>query len=100
MVTDRLRRLDQVAYVRFASVYRDFKTLEELVDQAKAVLDARRFEGPSQGRLFLKDGVIRERKRPSSADKRNRADATPQARSKPRPKPEANASPASEPEPG
>ena len=53
LVTDRLRRLDQVAYVRFASVYRQFKTLEELVDEARAVLDARRYDDPSQGRLFI-----------------------------------------------
>ncbi len=52
LVTDRLRRLDQVAYVRFASVYRQFKTLEELVDEAKAVLDAQRYEDPGQGKLF------------------------------------------------
>ena len=55
LVTDRLRRLDQVAYVRFASVYRQFKTLEDLVDEAQAVLDARRFDDPSQGRLFIED---------------------------------------------
>jgi transcriptional repressor NrdR len=53
LVTDRLRRVDQVAYVRFASVYKQFKTLEELVDEAKLVLDARRFEDPDQGKLFL-----------------------------------------------
>src|SRR4051812_31918780 len=53
LVTDKLRRVDQVAYVRFASVYREFKTLEELVDEAKAVIDARRFEDPDQGRLFI-----------------------------------------------
>jgi transcriptional repressor NrdR len=53
LVTERLRRVDQVAYVRFASVYRQFKTLEELVDEARAVLDARRYEDPTQGRLFL-----------------------------------------------
>jgi hypothetical protein len=52
-VADKLRRLDQVAYVRFASVYRQFKTLEELVDEAKAVLDARRYDDPDQGKLFL-----------------------------------------------
>ncbi len=52
LVTERLRRVDQVAYVRFASVYRQFKTLEELVDEAKAVLDAQRYEDPSQGSLF------------------------------------------------
>ena len=54
LVIDKLRRLDQVAYVRFASVYRQFKTLEELVDEARAVLDARRYEDPpGQGRLFV-----------------------------------------------
>ena len=54
LVIERLRRLDQVAYVRFASVYRQFKTLEELVDEARAVLDARRYEDPpGQGRLFI-----------------------------------------------
>jgi transcriptional repressor NrdR len=53
LVTDRLRRVDQVAYVRFASVYKQFKTLEELVDEAKLVLDARRFEDPDQGKLFV-----------------------------------------------
>jgi transcriptional repressor NrdR len=53
MVTERLRRLDQVAYVRFASVYRQFKTLDELVQEAKAVIDAQRYEVPGQGRLFV-----------------------------------------------
>ena len=53
MVTERLRRLDQVAYVRFASVYKQFQTLEELVDAARAVIDSRRFEDPTQGKLFL-----------------------------------------------
>ena len=53
MVSDRLRRVDQVAYVRFASVYRRFKTLEELMDEARAVIDAKRFEDPSQGKLFV-----------------------------------------------
>jgi transcriptional repressor NrdR len=53
LVTERLRRLDQVAYVRFASVYRQFKTLDELVEEAKAVIDAQRYEVPGQGRLFV-----------------------------------------------
>jgi transcriptional repressor NrdR len=53
LVIDHLRRVDQVAYVRFASVYRQFRTLEELVDEAKAVIDARRFDDPGQGRLFI-----------------------------------------------
>ena len=53
MVTERLRRMDQVAYVRFASVYRRFKTLEELVTEARAVIDAQHYDVPGQGRLFL-----------------------------------------------
>lgn len=52
LVIDRLRRLDQVAYVRFASVYRRFSTLEELVDEAKSVIEAQRYESEGQGRLF------------------------------------------------
>jgi len=53
LVTERLRRLDQVAYVRFASVYKQFKTLDELISEAKAVIDASRYDdGPGQGRLF------------------------------------------------
>jgi hypothetical protein len=53
LVTDRLRRVDQVAYVRFASVYKQFKTLEELVAEAKAVMEARHYEDPSQGVLWV-----------------------------------------------
>lgn len=30
LVMTRLRALDEIAYIRFASVYRDFKTLEDL----------------------------------------------------------------------
>jgi transcriptional repressor NrdR len=55
LVTNRLRRIDQVAYVRFASVYRQFKTLEELVEEARAVIDAQRYEVPGQGRLFVEE---------------------------------------------
>jgi len=54
LVIEKLRRVDQVAYVRFASVYRQFKTIEELIDEAKAVVDAKRFEDdPTQGKLFV-----------------------------------------------
>lgn len=54
-VTERLRKLDQVAYVRFASVYRKFATLEELIDEANNVIASRRYETPGQGRLFGDD---------------------------------------------
>lgn len=37
LVMERLKRLDKVAYVRFASVYREFKDPEDFVDVAKGV---------------------------------------------------------------
>lgn len=54
-IIERLRRIDKVAYVRFASVYRKFQTLEELVQEAQSVLDLRRFEDPTQGKLFIEE---------------------------------------------
>lgn len=54
LVSEKLRRLDQVAYVRFSSVYRQFKTLDELVAEARAVIDAQHYDDiPGQGRLFI-----------------------------------------------
>ena len=46
-----LRRLDHIAYVRFASVYRQFKDLGELIDVAQD-LKKSRHEDPSQKDLF------------------------------------------------
>lgn len=56
-VTQRLRRLDQVAYVRFASVYRRFATLEELIDEARMVIEVRRYDAPGQQRLFAEEAA-------------------------------------------
>ena len=37
MVMERLRHIDGVAYVRFASVYREFKDVSEFMDEARRV---------------------------------------------------------------
>jgi len=37
-VMERLKKLDEVAYVRFASVYRQFKDLNEFMDELKTML--------------------------------------------------------------
>ncbi len=71
LVMEKLRRVDQVAYVRFASVYRQFKTVEELVDEARAVIDAHRYDVPGQGRLFME---VAQRE-PASASNGHNADA-------------------------
>ena len=38
MVMEQLQRLDQVAYVRFASVYRQFKDIAQFMDEVKGLL--------------------------------------------------------------
>jgi len=40
MVMDRLRELDEVAYVRFASVYREFRDVRDFVDELQPMLKA------------------------------------------------------------
>ncbi|MBA4537088.1 transcriptional regulator NrdR [Bacillus aquiflavi] len=38
MVMDRLAKVDEVAYVRFASVYRQFKDLNVFIDELKEII--------------------------------------------------------------
>ena len=38
-VMDKLRAVDEVAYVRFASVYREFKDVSIFMDEIKKILD-------------------------------------------------------------
>jgi transcriptional repressor NrdR len=38
LVIDRLRDLDQVAYVRFASVYRRFEDVNQFMEELKSLL--------------------------------------------------------------
>jgi len=51
IVCDRLQSLDQVAYVRFASVYKQFKTMEEIMADMREAM-ARPPDTKDQGRLF------------------------------------------------
>jgi transcriptional repressor NrdR len=41
LVMNRLKKLDKVAYVRFASVYQDFKDVREFMDELKDLLKAK-----------------------------------------------------------
>ncbi|NLK75969.1 MAG: transcriptional repressor NrdR [Clostridiales bacterium] len=40
IVMDKLKNLDPVAYVRFASVYREFKDVNTFMDELKKILDS------------------------------------------------------------
>jgi transcriptional repressor NrdR len=54
-VMSELHRLDQVAYVRFASVYRSFKDIEEFMRELEEMI-ARRKQDPDVMRLQEKKG--------------------------------------------
>ena len=41
LVMEELRQLNQVAYVRFASVYREFKDVSQFLDELKPILESR-----------------------------------------------------------
>jgi len=49
MVMERLRKLDDVAYVRFASVYRRFADVESLAQEIEDLLERKRREEKSRG---------------------------------------------------
>ncbi|SEM37129.1 transcriptional repressor NrdR [Mesobacillus persicus] len=38
MIMDRLAKVDEVAYVRFASVYRQFKDINVFIDELKELI--------------------------------------------------------------
>ncbi len=43
---DRLHKLDEVAYVRFASVYRSFKDISEFMAELKDILGNKEVKSP------------------------------------------------------
>src|SRR5688572_22289543 len=45
MAMDELKQVDPVAYVRFASVYREFKDLHEFMDELQPLLQPREGQG-------------------------------------------------------
>ena len=47
MVMERLRAMDRVAYIRFASVYRDFADIESFKEEVEALQKALEREAPS-----------------------------------------------------
>ena len=50
LVMRELKKLDQVSYVRFASVYRDFQDITEFVDEVKPMLSTGRRKRPAKPR--------------------------------------------------
>lgn len=53
MVMQNLRRLDEVAYIRFATIYRRFADVEDLADEIQDLLERRQRELASKAQLKL-----------------------------------------------
>ena len=51
-VADRLKTIDSVSYVRFASVYRDFRDIDDLGTALEELREAKNRRGRDQGQLF------------------------------------------------
>lgn len=51
-IADVLRRVDKVAYVRFASVYRQFEDVGDFIDEAQDVIERSASDIPGQQDLF------------------------------------------------
>jgi transcriptional repressor NrdR len=68
MVIDRLQELDRVAYIRYASVYRDFDDLEEFSREIEALYaamrESQRQGATSQLSLLPEDAAVRQAHRP------------------------------------
>ena len=63
MVMERLRTMDRVAYIRFASVYRDFADIESFKQEVEALQEALEREVPSpQLPLIPEDPPARRRR--------------------------------------
>ncbi len=53
MVMHNLRRLDEVAYIRFATIYRRFADVEDLADEIESLLERRQREEALKAQLRL-----------------------------------------------
>ena len=51
-VSRRLRDLDQVAYVRYASVYREFQELGDFLEEVNELMDTQQRDSNGQQKLF------------------------------------------------
>jgi transcriptional repressor NrdR len=49
---DLLREVDDIAYVRFASVYREFRDVGELIEDAQDAMNRQSQNSPTQQKLF------------------------------------------------
>ena len=64
LIMEHLKGLDTVAYIRFASVYRDFKDVREFKEELEGLLEqatgAKQEDKPSNARLNARSSWLNE----------------------------------------
>jgi transcriptional repressor NrdR len=53
MVMQNLRKLDEVAYIRFATIYRKFADVEDLADEIESLLERRQREAVLKAQMKM-----------------------------------------------
>ena len=71
LVMDELRQLDEVGYVRFASVYRSFQDVEAFRAEIDQLRHHHRRRGTSEGQLTLLPGDVPAATRPPKGHRRS-----------------------------
>lgn len=51
-LAERLRKIDKVAYLRFASLYHEFQVVDDFIEEAKDILDRDKKDMAGQQELF------------------------------------------------
>jgi len=51
-VIKQLKEIDEIAYVRFASVYHEFRDVGEFIEEARGIIERQNKEVPGQENLF------------------------------------------------
>jgi len=63
LLMDKLKKLDQVAYVRFASVYRDFSDIDTFLDEIHKIRieESQEFKRPGREDFYEVGAITRQR---------------------------------------
>lgn len=60
LVIEKLKSLDRVAYIRFASVYRDFRDIESFKEEIDTLLQARESSSIPVNQLSFSDAIKKD----------------------------------------
>ncbi len=78
LVMERLKDMDRVAYIRYASIYRDFKDVETFKEEIESLLEPQEPSEPSNQLTFLEEELVRRPRRRRGRPQKQPSAAPPQ----------------------